>query len=59
MSFLPSDAMIEISGPSSLGKGMIEVSWERQRYAVFKLDLETRAIAEPSEEHVANSMPRD
>jgi hypothetical protein len=25
---------------------MVEVSWQRQRYAVFELDLTTRAIPE-------------
>jgi hypothetical protein len=43
---LPSDALVEIQGPSGLGTGMIEVSWDRQRYAVFELDLESRATLE-------------
>lgn len=40
---LPSDALVEIQSPSDLGNGMVEVSCERQRYAVFELDLENRA----------------
>ena len=54
MSWLPSDAILEIHGPSSLGTGMIEVSCERQRYAVFELDLTTRATPEITEEIVAS-----
>jgi len=46
MSSLPSDAIVEIQGPSDLGRGMVEVSWQRQRYAVFELDLATRATPE-------------
>ena len=42
MSSLPSEAIVETRGPSDLGKGMVEVSWQHQRYAVFELDLETR-----------------
>jgi hypothetical protein len=41
---LPADAIVEIHGPSNLGTGMIEVSLERQRYAVFEQDLVERAI---------------
>jgi len=44
MMSLPSDAVVAVCGPSRLGKGMIEVSWERQPYAVFELDLASRAI---------------
>jgi hypothetical protein len=43
MSSLPSGAMVESSGPSELGTGMIEVAWGHQRYAVFQRDLATRA----------------
>ena len=43
MSSLPSGVIVESSGPSELGNGMIEVVWEHQRYAVFELDLVTRA----------------
>ena len=43
MSSLPRDAIIETRGPSSLGTGMIEVSWGHQRYVVFELDLTERA----------------
>jgi hypothetical protein len=43
MALLPAKAVVEIRGPSDLGAGMVEVSWHCQRYAVFELDLETRA----------------
>ena len=52
MTSLPSDAIVEARGPSGLGTGMIEVTWQRQRYAVFELDLTTRAMPELSEEAV-------
>jgi len=42
MSSLPSGVIVESSGPSDLGTGMIEVSWERQRYVVFERDLKVR-----------------
>ena len=58
MSCLPSDAVVETLGPSDLGTGMIEVSCERQRYAVFELDLETRATPEPMEEGVESFASR-
>lgn len=54
MTLLPSDAIVETHGPSSLGTGMIEVSWERQRYVVFELDLSTRATLESNHEAVAD-----
>jgi len=50
MSSLPSDAIVETLGPSDLGKGMIEVSWERKRYVVFEIDLTSRATLEAVEE---------
>jgi hypothetical protein len=50
MTSLPSDAIVEASGPSRLGTGMIEVTRQRQRYAVFELDLATRAIPESIED---------
>lgn len=43
MSSLPRDAIIETRGPSSLGTGMIEVSWGHHRYVIFELDLTERA----------------
>ena len=46
ISSLPSGAIVEAHGPSSLGKGMVEVAWQCQRYAVFELDLTTRATTE-------------
>ena len=54
MSSLPSDAIVDALGPSDLGKGMIEVSWERKRYVVFELDLATRATVESNEEAVGD-----
>jgi|HubBroStandDraft_6_1064221.scaffolds.fasta_scaffold1423064_2 hypothetical protein len=44
MSSLPSGAIVESSGPSDLGTGMIEVAWEEQRFAVFERDLKVRGI---------------
>jgi hypothetical protein len=38
----PANAVIEVRGPSDLGTGMVEVSWEHQRYAVFERDLKVR-----------------
>jgi hypothetical protein len=43
MSSLPSGAIVESSGLSELGTGMIQVVWEHQRFAVFQRDLATRA----------------
>jgi hypothetical protein len=43
MTSLPTDAVVEIHGPSDLGNGMVELAWEHQRYAVFQRDLVTRA----------------
>ena len=42
MSSLPSGAIVESSGPSDLGTGMIEVAWEHQRFVVFERDLKVR-----------------
>jgi len=47
LTFLPSDAVVEACGPSDVKTGMIEVSWEHQRFKVFLQDLETRAIPSP------------
>lgn len=46
---LPSEAVVETQGPSKLGAGMIEVSWEHQRFAVFERDLSTRATLKPAQ----------
>jgi hypothetical protein len=43
VSSLPSDAIVETLGPSDVGTGMIEVSWEHQRFAVFERDLIARS----------------
>ena len=40
---LPEDAMLEVGGRSPVGRGMLEISWQSERYAVFELDLEERA----------------
>ena len=40
---LPEDAMVEVGGRSPVGLGMLEVSWQSEKYAVFALDLESRA----------------
>jgi hypothetical protein len=42
MTSLPTNAVVEIQGPSDLGDGMIEVVWEHQRFAVFERDLKVR-----------------
>ncbi len=47
---LPSGAVVEVLGPCELRRGMIEVIWHRQRYAMFELDLATRAVLETSQE---------
>ena len=46
MSSLPSDAIVEIHGPCSLGTNLVEVSWQAGRYAVFERDLLERAKPE-------------
>jgi hypothetical protein len=47
---LPEDAMVEVGGRSPVGQGMLDVSWQSERYAVFELDLESRAIPELQEQ---------
>jgi hypothetical protein len=42
MTTLPPKAVVEIHGPSDLGVGMVEVTWEYQRFAVFERDLKVR-----------------
>ena len=42
MSSLPANAIVEMQGPSELGDGLVEVSWEHQRFAVFEQDLKIR-----------------
>ena len=42
MTTLPPKAVVEIHGPSDLGDGMVEVTWEHQRFAVFERDLKVR-----------------
>jgi hypothetical protein len=47
---LPEDAMVEVGGRSPVARGMIEISWQSERYAVFELDLEERATLELQEQ---------
>jgi hypothetical protein len=54
MTSLPSDAIVEIQGPYGISRGMVEVLWQHERYAVFELDLSTRATLEPSENGVSD-----
>jgi hypothetical protein len=42
MTTLPPKAVVEVHGPSDVGNGMVEVAWERCRYAVFERDLKVR-----------------
>jgi len=46
---LPEDAMVEVGGRSPVGKGMLEIRWQSERYAVFELDLEERGALESRE----------
>ena len=43
---LPEDAMVEVGGRSPVGRGMLEVTWQSERYAVFELDLAERGTLE-------------
>jgi hypothetical protein len=43
---LPEDATVEVGGRSPVGRGMLEVTWQSERYAVFELDLEERGTLE-------------
>jgi hypothetical protein len=47
---LPEDAMLEVGGRSPVGRGMLEISWQSERYAVFESDLEDRSILELQEQ---------
>jgi hypothetical protein len=49
MSFIPAGAIVEVSGPWNLASGIVEVTYERQRYAVLELKLDTRASPVQSE----------
>jgi hypothetical protein len=40
---LPRDVTVEVSGTSTV-PGMVEVLWQSESYAVFELDLKTRAL---------------
>ena len=48
MTSLPSEAIVEVQGPSNLARGMVGVCWQCQRYPVFELDLTTRAAPTPT-----------
>ena len=43
---LPQNVTVDISGTASFATGMIEVSWQGVRYAVFDLDFKARAVLE-------------
>ena len=47
---LPEDAMVEVNGRSPVGRGMLEIRWQSERYAVFESDLEERATLELQEQ---------
>jgi hypothetical protein len=47
---LPEDAMVEVGGRSPAGRGMLEIRWQSERYAVFESDLEERGILELQEQ---------
>jgi len=47
---LPEDAMVEVGGRSPVGRGMLEIRWQSERYAVFESDLEERGILELQEQ---------
>jgi hypothetical protein len=42
---LPRDVTVEVRGTSTV-PGMVEVLWQSESYAVFELDLKTRALLE-------------
>ena len=43
---LPQNATVDISGTASFATGIIEVSWQCERYAVVELDFRARAVLE-------------
>jgi hypothetical protein len=43
---LPQHAAVVVCGSSSFATGMIEVSWQGERYAVFERDFKARAVLE-------------
>ena len=47
---LPEEAMVEVGGRSPVGRGMLEIRWQSERYAVFESDLEERSIVELQEQ---------
>jgi hypothetical protein len=46
---LPRDALLEVRGASSLGSGLVEITWCGEIYAVFERDLASKARVEPEE----------
>ena len=42
MTLIPAKAVVEIRGSCNLGTGMVEVTWQCHRFAVFERDLKTR-----------------
>jgi hypothetical protein len=53
MASLPRDVTVEVSGTSAV-PGMVEVLWQSKSYAVFELDLNTRALPEANPELIAS-----
>jgi hypothetical protein len=47
---LPEDAMVEVGDRSPIGRGMLEIRWQSERYAVFESDLEERGSLELQEQ---------
>jgi hypothetical protein len=45
---IPDRAMLETVGDSSLA-GMVEVTWQGERYAAFAIDLDERCVAAEDE----------
>jgi hypothetical protein len=43
---LPQNVPVGLSGTSEFATGMIEVSWQGERYAVFERDFKARAVLE-------------
>jgi len=50
---LPRDVTVEVSGRSPI-PGMVEVLWQNESYAVFELDLNTRALLEANPQLIAS-----
>ena len=53
MASLPRDVTVEVRGTSTF-PGMVEVLWQSESYAVFELDLNTRALLEANPQLIAS-----